>query len=74
METSEQRTEEFIKDLKALLLKHNAELLVEEVNIRGYRGGEYSMSVYLNSVWDENNECIKCYTEIDLGNSIDGKD
>jgi len=78
METKEQRTEVFIKDLKELLKKHNAEILVEEINHKAYMGGDWVMGVVLNGEYDtdptHNYDCLKEYTEINLGTYIDGKD
>jgi hypothetical protein len=78
METKEQRTEAFLKDLKEVLKKHDAEICVEEINYRAYMGGDWVMGVILNSEYDNDPkhdyECFKEYTEINLGNYIDGKD
>jgi len=78
METSEQRKAAFLKDLKEVLKKHNAEILVEEINVRTYLGGTWVMGVVLNGEYDTDPtheyDCLKEYTEINLGNFIDGRD
>ena len=74
METKEQRKEEFLKDLKELLKKHDADIQLEEINYRAYMGGDWVMTAYLDSEYDAEYDCLKEYTEINLGNYIDGKD
>lgn len=76
MVTKEQRKEEFLKDLKDLLKKHGAEIFVSEINVRAYMRGDMVMEVVLNGVYDTNPDgeydCLKEYTEINLGSFIDG--
>ena len=78
METKEERKEAFLKDLKELLKKHNAEIMVEEINVRPYLGGDWVIGVTLNGVYDNDPthdyDCLKEYTEINLGNFIHGGD
>lgn len=69
MKTKEQITEEFLADLKILLKKHDASISIEEQNHLPYTRGEDHMVVTLQSEY-KNCECIKEYTEIDLGNYI----
>ena len=45
MTNQEQRHEAFKKDLKELLIKHKAELVVEEFDARAYSPGTFEMVV-----------------------------
>lgn len=65
MKTSKEISDEFEKELKSLLKKYNTEIEMEEIS-RGYGGSEYTMKVYIPSIWD-NNEIIVESAEIDLG-------
>ena len=65
MKTSKEVSDEFEMELKALLKKWNTEIEMEEVS-RGYGGSEYSMKVYIPSIWDEDEIAVES-AEIDLG-------
>lgn len=66
MKTSKEVRVEFEEELKSLLKKYNTEIEMEEIR-RGYGGSEYSMKIYIPTVWN-NNEVISESVEIDLGN------
>ena len=71
MGKSKERAMQFEKELKALLKKWDTEIEMEEI-YRGYTGPEYSMKVYIPSIWDKDGNCIAESAEIDLGSYYDG--
>lgn len=66
MKTAKERQEAFEKDLNELLVKHNAEIELEEVGGHNYARGEDTMVVHMQSIYDDN-ELIAEYTEFKLG-------
>lgn len=74
MKTESQVSKEFIEDLKSLLKKYNAEIGAED-HWMGYAecGRDIRMTVCIPGVYADG-ECVQEYTEINLGQDIDGKD
>jgi hypothetical protein len=72
MKTEEQVTEEFTKELKALLKKWNCEI-VADYYCKGYvfpDEGDTKIIAYIAGVYDKDNNCLRKYTEIDFGDEI----
>lgn len=74
MDAREERKEQFIKDLKELCRKHKAYIGLEEINRRPWMGGDWVISVTLDSEYDKNLECTREMTDFNLGNCFDGKE
>lgn len=74
MKTKEEITTEFKADLVALLDKYEAELAAED-HFTGYAecGENVRMTVVIQGKWDIFGNCLREYTEIDLGKYFDGK-
>jgi hypothetical protein len=73
MKTKSQVTTEFTEELLALLKKYSrddwaAEICLNETSRSFYP--VYNIEAYIPSLYDENGECIREYTEIDLGTTI----
>lgn len=68
MKTAEQTTKEFREDLQNLLNKYGAELEASD-HWTGYSecGQDIRMIVTIEAIYDENNNCVQEWTEIDLG-------
>jgi hypothetical protein len=66
MKTAEERKQEFEKDLKELLAKHDAEISLEEENSHGWERGPERMVVTMMNKFDENG-CTHEYAELILG-------
>lgn len=73
MITSEERKIAFKKDLNELLLKHGAEIMLEEENSHGWERGLERMVVTMMNKFDENG-CTHEYTELILGRFISGEE
>lgn len=73
MKTKEQVTAEFKADLAELLKKYSrddwaAEICLNETSRSFY--STYNIEAYIPSLYDENGDCIREYTEINLGSNI----
>ncbi len=68
METKEQVAAAFRADLQALLDKYNAELEAKD-HWQGYSecGEDVRMTVDIPAIYDSEYNCLREYTEIDLG-------
>lgn len=68
MKTKEQVTQEFRTELQALFDRYGADLAAED-NWNGYAecGSDIRMTVYIPGIYDKENNCVREYTEIDLG-------
>lgn len=67
---SKERAMQFEKELKALLKKYDTEIEVED---KGYNYiSDYTMTVYIPTVWDKDGNCIAESAELDLGKYYDG--
>jgi hypothetical protein len=74
MQTEKQVKEAFEKDLKIFLKKWNCTIGADD-HYNGYAecGQDIRMIAYIPSIYDnKKNECIREYTEIDLGDTIRG--
>lgn len=73
-QSKEQVDAKFRHELRALLAKYNAELQAED-HWQGYAecGEDVRMTVYVPAVFDENHNCVREWTSIDLGTFVDGK-
>jgi len=71
IKTSQQVTADFVRELKALLTKYNADIVAAD-HYQGYPecGEDVRMTVEIPSAYDENGELIQEYTEIDLSSSV----
>ena len=68
MKTSKDIRKQFRSDLADLLDKYpGAEMILEDDGNDYYRNGPELM-VYVSGVWDDNNDLVSEFTEIDLGN------
>ena len=67
---ADERRELFMKELKALLAKHNASI---ELGVSYCPTEYFYLSVELNSVPNADGEFVDEFIEFDLGNHIDGK-
>lgn len=72
--TVDERKNAFMADLKAVLAKHNADIYLDEINVKAYMGGNWVMAVTLDSVYDSDGECVAQYDYFNIGNYIDGND
>ena len=70
--TSKQVAQQFKTELKALLAKYNAELESDD-HWRGYAecGSDVRMTVFVPAIYDDEHDCLREYTEIDLGRCLD---
>ena len=68
MQTKEQVERAFRAELQALLDRHDAELSARD-HWEGYPecGEDVRMTVEVGALYDANHDCIREYTEIDLG-------
>lgn len=68
MKTKEQVEQEFRRDLQKLLNKYKAEINAED-HYRGYPecGEDIRIEVNIQSIYDENGECLQEYTYFDIG-------
>jgi hypothetical protein len=71
METKEQISAAFKAELQALLDKYNAELEAKD-HWQGYSecGEDVRMIVDIPAIYDSKHNCMREYTEIDLGGYI----
>lgn len=74
MMTQEERRAAFVLDIKEVLKKHNAELTVEDKNVRSYYPEDFEIEATLNSEYDDEGECVKPYTEVYFGRYLDGNE
>ena len=69
MQTKEQVTAAFKADLLALLNKYSADLEAKDIwNVYAERGKAIHMMVTVPATYDADNNCMREWTEIDLGN------
>lgn len=68
MQTKEQIEQAFRAELQALLDKYGAELEAKD-HFQGYAecGEDVRMTVDVPALYDHNHNCVREYTEIDLG-------
>jgi hypothetical protein len=66
-------SEQFLKELKALLLKYEVTLSLEEEKVYGYDIPSKHLEAFSNAAWDINGNVIKESFSINLGSWIDGK-
>ena len=64
-------TEAFMKDFDGLLKKYGAEIEAKDY-YQGYSecGEDVRMTVTIPAVYNDNHECIREFTEVDLGSWI----
>lgn len=68
METKEQVAQAFKTELQALLDRYGADLEAKD-HWQGYAecGADVRMTVDVPAIYDANHNCVREYTEIDLG-------
>lgn len=71
MQTADQITQAFKAELQALLDKYGAELSARDT-WEGYPecGENVRMQVYVPAIYDADHNCLREYTEIDLGSWV----
>ena len=71
MKTKEQVTQEFRTELQALLDKYGADMEARD-HWQGYAecGSDVRITVDVPGIYDRDNNCVREYTEIDLGSWI----
>ena len=71
MQTKDEVTQSFKEDLQALLDKYNAELDATD-HYQGYPecGEDVRMEVTIDAIYDEDGNCEREYTIIDLGSGL----
>lgn len=73
LKTKEQVSLEFRQDLQALLAKYGAETELEASDHwTGYAecGQDVRMVVYIPGLYDDNHDCVREPTEVDLGDRV----